>query len=134
MEGLNMRHNLFGKFALSSVALAGVMMFSGTPRALADDCQKNIAKADHDYHEAMQKHGYNSKEADHERAELREAREKCWNANKKWWDEDSRSWRTSRDWDDNDHRDRFDRDRDHDRDRDRDADRDRDRDYDRDRR
>jgi hypothetical protein len=34
---------------------------------------------------------------------LHEAREHCWNRNKRWWDEDGHRWRSERDWDDHDH-------------------------------
>src|SRR5207248_7377261 len=43
-------------------------------------------------------HGYNSKQANHERHELREAREHCWSTYHRWWDEDERRWRSDRDW------------------------------------
>src|SRR3954471_17915879 len=82
-------HRIFGKVAFCSAALAGVLMFSGTPRTFADDCQKKVAKADHDLHEAIEHHGDNSKEAEHERLELHAAREACWSTNHRWWDEDS---------------------------------------------
>ena len=103
----------FGKWALAAVALAGFLAVTGVPRAHADDdCQRRIAKADHRIHEALEHHGAQSKQAERARHELREARERCWSASHRWWDEDQRRWRTERDWDDRDH-DR-DRSRDHD--------------------
>lgn len=135
LEELHMRlcsQHIFHKVAFCSAALAGILMLYSTPRVFADDCQRQVAKADHDLHEAIEQHGYNSKEAEHERVELHTAREACWSTDHRWWDEDSGAWHTQRDWDDNDHV-RLDRDRNRNRDRDRDHDRDRDRDEDHDR-
>lgn len=121
-------NSLFGKTVVTSVALAGFLMFTGAPRLRADhdDCQRRLAKADHQLHEAIEHHGYESKQAENWRHKLHEERERCWNANHRWWDEHGRRWHTDRDWDDHDH----DRDRDHDRERDHDHDRDRDHDRD----
>jgi hypothetical protein len=96
---------LFGKTTLTAAALAGFLMFSGAPllRADHDDCQRRVARADHNLHEAVEHHGYQSKQAERRRRELREARERCWNSNHKWWDEDGHRWHTDRDWDDHDH-------------------------------
>jgi len=103
-----------GEAVLSAAIIAGLLLFAGTTRAPADDhdCQKRVAKADHNLHEAIKHHGRESKQADHARHELQEAREHCWNTEHKWWDEDAKRWRTERDWDDHDH----DRDWDHDHD------------------
>jgi len=89
----------------ASGALAGVLMFGGAPqlRADHDDCQRRVAKADHNLHEAIERHGYESRQAEHWRHELRAARERCWNHDHRWWDEDGHRWRTDRDWDDHDH-------------------------------
>jgi len=95
-----------GRTVLAAVAMVGLMAFAATPRANADDydrCQRRIAKADHKLHEAAEHHGWNSRQADHARHELREARERCWNNNHRWWDEDGRRWHNDRDWDDHDH-------------------------------
>jgi len=102
----------FGRFALATWLIAGFLIFGGTPPQVRadDDCQERIARADHRLHEAIEHHGYQSKQAEHARHELHEARERCWNANQRWWDEDQHRWRMDRDWDDHDH------DRDHDRD------------------
>jgi hypothetical protein len=101
---------LFGRTAGAAAALAGLFLFTGAPQLRAnDDCERRIAKADHKLHEAIERHGYESKRAEHWRRELRDARERCWNANHRWWDEDGHRWHSERDWDDRDH----DRDRDH---------------------
>jgi hypothetical protein len=104
-----MRHLLnnpfFGKVALAAAALAGFLVLTGTPplRADRDDCQRRIAHADHKLHEAIEHHGYQSRQADRSRHELHEARERCWSASHRWWDEHERRWHTDRDWDDHDH-------------------------------
>jgi hypothetical protein len=112
------KHHL-GKTALIAGALTAFAAFGTTPPARANDdsdCQKRVSKADHRLHEAIEHHGYRSSQADAARHDLAEQREYCWGSNHKWWDEDSRSWHTERDWRDEDHEHYRDRDRDHDRD------------------
>jgi hypothetical protein len=96
----------FLRALLAAVAFVGSLAVSGTPRALADDdrgCQRRIAKADHRLHEAVEHHGWHSRQADRARQELHEARERCWHERHRWWDEDGHRWHTDRDWDDHDH-------------------------------
>src|SRR5215831_3249666 len=60
---------------LATAAIVGLLAFAATPRASAadyDGCQKRIYKADHKLHEAVERHGWNSRQADHARHELRE--------------------------------------------------------------
>ena len=104
-----------GKIMLAGAALAGFLLFSGAPRLRADDdaCQRRIARADHRLHEAIERHGRESKQADNARHQLHEAREYCFTHFHRWWDEDGHRWHSDRDWDDRDHD--HDRDRDHDR-------------------
>ena len=100
-----------GKLTLAGAALAGFLLFSGTPSLRADDeCQRRISRADHRLHETIEDHGRNSRQAEKARHELREAREYCYNRNHRWWDEDGHRWHDDRDWDDHDH-DRYDRER-----------------------
>ena len=96
----------FRKTMLAAAALVGMLAFAGAPRASAEDydrCQRRISKADHKLHEAGEHHGWNSRQADHARRDLREAREHCWNQYHRWWDEDGHRWHTDHDWDDHDH-------------------------------
>jgi hypothetical protein len=96
----------FRKAILAGAALLGMLAFAGAPRASAEDydrCQRRIAKADHRLHEAAEHHGWNSRQAEHARHELHEARERCWRERHRWWDEDGRRWHSDRDWDDHDH-------------------------------
>jgi hypothetical protein len=96
----------FGRLVLATAAMVGLLAFAGAPRASAetyDSCQRRIAKADHRLHEAIEHHGWESRQADRARHELREARERCWRERHRWWDEDGHRWRTDRDWDDHDH-------------------------------
>src|SRR5882757_3373288 len=92
-----MRHHInLGnwKTLLGTAALAtGLVLFAGAP----------AAKADHRLHEAIERHGYESRQADHWRHELREAREYCWQHSHRWWDVEGNRWHTERDWDDHDH-------------------------------
>lgn len=71
---------IFGKAALAAAALSGLLFFTGAPAAQAadrDDCGRRIARAEHRLDEAVEHHGYYSRQADHRRHELREARERC---------------------------------------------------------
>lgn len=88
----------------AEAALLGIFALSGQV-VHADDCQRRIERADHRLHEAIEHHGYRSDAADRARHELREQRERCWNADHRWWDADQRRWHSDRDWDDDDHRD-----------------------------
>ncbi len=90
----------------AAAALVVLLVFTATPRAFADDpykCQRRIAKQEYKLHEAIERHGWYSRQANHERHELREARERCWREHHRWWDEDGRRWHNDRDWDDYDH-------------------------------
>ena len=103
-----------GTASLATLALSGFLLFVGTPRAQADECQDRIRHADHELHKAAAKHGWDSPQAADHRRELAEARSWCWEHHHRWWDEDEHRWRESRDWDDHDHdldRDHHDRDR-----------------------
>jgi hypothetical protein len=96
----------FARAMLAGAVLAGMLAFGAAPRASAEDygdCQRRIAKADHKLHEAVEHHGWDSRQADHARHDLREARESCWNRWHRWWDEDGHRWHTDHDWDDHDH-------------------------------
>ena len=81
----------------------GLALFGATPSATAEDCQERIIKADHRLHEAIEHHGYQSKQAEHARHELREARSYCWEHGHRWWNVEGSRWHTDRDWDDHDH-------------------------------
>src|SRR5713101_6244889 len=98
--------NFRGRTLLLSAALLGMLAFAGASQASAQDydrCQRRIAKADYKLHEAIEHHGWYSRQADHARYKLREARERCWNERHHWWDEDGHRWHSDRDWDDHDH-------------------------------
>jgi len=92
------------RFVCGTAILAGGLLVTGAPRASADDdCQRKLRHADHELDRAVEKHGYNSRQADHWRHELHEAREWCWEHSHRWWDEHERRWHDQRDWDDHDH-------------------------------
>lgn len=76
-KGLNA---VFGKAALASAALGAMLVFAGAPAARAadrDDCAKRIHKAEYKLNEAIDRHGYYSKQAGHWRHERREAFRRC---------------------------------------------------------
>jgi hypothetical protein len=94
------------KSLLPAAALTAALFFTAAPGLQAesyDHCQRRIIHADHELHEAIERHGRHSPEAEHKRNELHAARERCWNENHRWWDEDAHRWHTERDWDDRDH-------------------------------
>lgn len=68
---------MFGKAALATVALGGFVLFAGVPSAKADNCQRRIRHAEHELGEAIEDHGYYSRQADHWRHERHEAYEAC---------------------------------------------------------
>jgi len=67
----------FGKAALATAALSGFVLFAGVPSAKADNCQRRVAHAEHELGEAIEDHGYYSRQADHWRHERHEAYEAC---------------------------------------------------------
>jgi hypothetical protein len=91
-----------GKSVLISGALLGFLAGPGV-RSLRADCQSDTARIDHKLHDAIKTKGPDSKEADHWRHELNAERQRCWDANHKWWDEDEHRWHTDKDWDEHDH-------------------------------
>lgn len=94
------------KLTISSVVALSLLLFATPPRAHAesrDRCQRRIRHAEHVLHEAIERHGRRSRQADHERGELHEARERCWREHHRWWDEHEHRWHEERDWDDRDH-------------------------------
>jgi len=98
------KNSFFKRLAVTGATLAGLIMFAGASTLRADDdCQRRVAKADHNLHEAIEHHGYQSEEAAKWRHILHDERERCWASNHRWWDEDEHRWRTDRDWDDHDH-------------------------------
>ncbi|MBZ5528541.1 MAG: hypothetical protein LAN71_11650 [Acidobacteriia bacterium] len=96
---------LFGKAFAATAVLSGVLLFAGAPGAAAhgsEKCRGKIARAEWKLDEAIEHHGFYSRQAEHQRHELREAQDRCRY-------ESSRRDRRYRD---------FDHDRDHDGDRD----------------
>jgi hypothetical protein len=95
------------KKSLSSlVIVGGLLLGAALPQLQAEDmdrCQRRVIHAEHDLHRAIERHGRNSERANHERRELRAARERCWRERHRWWDEHEHRWHTERDWDEHDH-------------------------------
>ena len=91
---------LFGRAALAAAALSGLLFLAGAPAANAadrDNCERRIAKADYKLHEAIEHHGYYSRQAEHWRHERREAYERCERYGYRYRDRDD--YRYNRDWD-----------------------------------
>src|ERR1700757_1229670 len=91
---------------VSAAILTAALSLTTVPGLYGEDidrCQRRVAHADHELHEAIEKHGRHSRQADHERRELHEARERCWREQHRWWDEHEHRWRTEHDWDERDH-------------------------------
>ena len=106
------------KSIIGTTALAAALTLfvgAGTTKA-NEECQERIVRADHHLHEAIEHHGYESRQAEHARMELHHAREYCWTHSRRWWDVEGNRWHSDRDWDDKDHEHYRDHDRDHDRD------------------
>ncbi len=91
---------------MTTAALAGLLLFTAAPKAHAEspeECQHRIQHADHELHEAIERHGRDSREAADKRQRLHEARERCWQENHRWWDEDEHRWHDQQDYNDRDH-------------------------------
>jgi hypothetical protein len=98
--------NAVRRSPLSLVILAALLLSAAVPRLQAetlDRCQRRVAHAEHELHEAIERHGHQSRLANHERRELHSARERCWRERHRWWDEHERRWHTERDWNEHDH-------------------------------
>ncbi len=97
----------FLRAALSgTLLLGGILLTTGTARA--DSCGNRIRNEERELASNIRRHGYYSRQANHDRRELNSMRNSCYGGNR---------WR-GRDWDRDDRwRGRHDRDRDHDADR-----------------
>src|ERR1700687_195064 len=73
----NMRHRIdlgnWKSIIGTTVLAAGLTLFAGAGITKADDCQGRIVRADHHLHEAIEHHGYESRQAVHARTELHNA-------------------------------------------------------------
>ena len=88
--------------AIAALTLGVVLMFVAEPRSRADDraaCQQRIERAEVRLQEEIREHGERSPQADHQRHELNEERERCWNEHHGWWHGGERQWHNERDWD-----------------------------------
>jgi hypothetical protein len=96
--------NMVLRTALVSTLVAGFMLFGNTPITRADDrdiCYRNVHNWEQKLDRDIDRHGFKSRQANHDRHELGEARESC-------------QRRFGNDWRE---RYNYDRDRDYDRDR-----------------
>ena len=95
----------FWRRVLVAGVLSASLLFVAAPglQAQYNTCRRRLARADHRLHEAAEHHGWESREAQHARVQLHEAREHCWAHSHRWWDEDAHRWHTEHDWDEHDH-------------------------------
>lgn len=110
MNQVRERWGAIKSWTLSLGIAAALVASAAAPRAFAQSrediderCQRRIQHAEHELHEAIERHGRHSRQANHERRELHEAREQCWREHHHWWNEHERRWHDDRDWDDRDH-------------------------------
>ncbi len=96
-------HSLYSKFTLAAAGLTGFVMLLGAPQLRADECQKRTETAAHHLHEAIKHHGPDSRQADHARHELHDARAFCWQTDHRWWDSDAHQWHNQQNWNDDYH-------------------------------
>ncbi len=78
---------LFLRMTLAAAALSGLLLFVGTSSAEArdwDGCQRRVNRAEWRLDEAIQHHGYYSRQAFHRREELREERWRCFRQREEW--------------------------------------------------
>jgi hypothetical protein len=97
--------DLFARKSLWAAALAAILFSAGPPLHAQHltRCQRRTIHAEHELHEAIYRYGYASRQADRRRYQLHEAREHCWMASHRWWDEHAHRWHHEHDWDDHDH-------------------------------
>ena len=66
-----------------AVVLGALVMFGGAGTAQADSrgrdeaCYRNVQQQERELSRAIERHGFNSRQADHERRDVERAREKC---------------------------------------------------------
>jgi len=68
------------KTSLVSALAGGLMLFGSTTNARAsarDDCYRNVQNWEQRLDRDISRHGYNSRQANHDRHELREERQSC---------------------------------------------------------
>ena len=72
--------SILGKATLATAALSGLLLFTGVPQAQAAnhrDCERRISNAQWRLRDAIEDHGYYSRQANHWRHELNEEYERC---------------------------------------------------------
>ena len=74
----------WGRTAMAALVLGGSLMVVGVPSASARDfddrgrCEEQVERAQARLNRAVWRFGYYSRQAEHERHELAEARQRCW--------------------------------------------------------
>lgn len=102
---------------VSALALSATLFCAGAIAAQARDCRDEIRRQESRLSRDIDRHGYNSRQARHDRHELLEARNSCGNWGRRNWDNrrgndhDRDRWRNDRRWNDHDRDDRWRNDR-----------------------
>jgi hypothetical protein len=94
----------FGRVVVAGIMLGGAALFAGAPSAKAndwDDCDRQIARANWQLHEAIENDGYRSPQANYWRHELHEAYERQEHLRREFREEQWREheWSERRDYD-----------------------------------
>ena len=95
----------FGKAVIAAAVLSVALLVVAVPRSYAHDyddwgrCQQRVELAEAKLNRAIWQHGFYSRQAQRRRYELVQARQRCWNRNRAWWDGRAHQWRSDRDWD-----------------------------------
>jgi hypothetical protein len=94
----------FGRVVVAGIMLGGAALFAGAPSAKAndwDDCDRQIARANWQLHEAIEDDGYRSPQANYWRHELHEAYERQEHLRREFREEQWREheWSERRDYD-----------------------------------
>jgi hypothetical protein len=91
---------------LAALALGAALGIQTMPQAHAGDdargrCRNRVEKAEDHYRHEIGEHGKNSRQAEHARAKLSAAWDRCYTEAHGWYDPNRHEWRTERDWDRN---------------------------------
>jgi hypothetical protein len=71
------------KSMMFAMVLGALVMFGGAGTVRADNrdrddaCYRKVREEERELNRAIERHGFNSRQADHERRDLEKAREKC---------------------------------------------------------
>lgn len=82
---LRLMRSTLVKAGMAAMFVGGLAMFGAAPNARADECNRTIRYDDARLNEAIARHGYYSRQAEHWRHERREALARCWRDRDGYW-------------------------------------------------